>query len=82
MNTEQQNSLQEQYDELEQLKAHTKQLIEELNQEREQEKELYRKYLVNGYDMLSRPMQHLECLLHPILPRVGVAALVGTSDSG
>ena len=82
MNTEQQNSIQEQYDELEQLKAHTKQLIEELNQEREQEKELYRKYLVNGYDMLSRPMQHLECLLHPILPRVGVAALVGTSDSG
>ena len=56
MYTEQQNSIQEQYDELEQLKAHTKQLIEELNQEREQEKELYRKYLVNGYDMLSRPM--------------------------
>lgn len=67
---------------LEELRTETQQLLAELRHESEQERELYRKYLVNGYDMLSRPAEKLDCLVEPILPRAGVAALVGTSDSG
>lgn len=67
---------------LEELRTETEQLLAELRHESEQERELYRKYLVNGYDMLSRPAEKLDCLVEPILPRAGVAALVGTSDSG
>jgi KaiC/GvpD/RAD55 family RecA-like ATPase len=48
----------------------------------EAEKQTFRKYLVNGYDMLSTTTMQMDYLLSPLLPRVGVAALVGSSDSG
>ena len=57
-------------------------MVEEMRLEHEAEKAVYRNYLVNGFDMLSKPRESLDCLLDPILPRTGVAALVGTSDSG
>ena len=65
-----------------QLREDTLRLVAEMRHDEEQTKQTYRKYLVNGYDMLMREAEHLECLLDPILPRVGVAALVGSSDSG
>ena len=67
---------------IEKLRQDTERLVEEMRLEHEAEKAVYRKYLVNGFDMLSKPRESLDCLLDPILPRTGVAALVGTSDSG
>ncbi len=54
----------------------------DLCKQSEEEKQLYRSYLVDGYTMLSTVHEQMDCLLDPILPRVGVAALVGSSDSG
>ena len=65
-----------------QLREDTLRLVAEMRHDDEQNKQTFRKYLVNGYDMLMREAEHLDCLLDPILPRVGVASLVGTSDSG
>ena len=65
-----------------QLRDQTMRLAEEMRQEQEAEKQAFEKYLVNGYDMLCLEREQLDCLLDPILPRVGVAALVGSSDSG
>ncbi|MBO7266022.1 MAG: AAA family ATPase [Alistipes sp.] len=65
-----------------QLREDTMRLCDELRREQEAENQTFRKYLVNGYEMLISPTEELECLLEPILPRVGVTALVGTSDSG
>lgn len=67
---------------IEQLRADTQQLVEQMRERTEQEKQTFRKYLVNGYDMLNLSAEAMDCLMEPILPRVGLAALVGTSDSG
>ena len=67
---------------IEQLREETKRLIEEMHRETEEQKQVYRKYLVNGYQMLQNPMERVDCLVEPLLPRSGVAALVGSSDSG
>ena len=67
---------------IEQLRAATQQLVEQMHARTEQEKQTFRKYLVNGYDMLNLSTEAMDCLMEPILPRVGLAALVGTSDSG
>ena len=67
---------------LEQLRADTQRLIDEMVEKEEREKQTFRKYLVNGYDMLNLSTERMDCLVEPILPRVGLAALVGTSDSG
>lgn len=67
---------------IEKLRQDTERLVEEMRLEHEAEKAVYRKYLVNGFDMLSKPRVSMECLLNPILPRQGVVALVGSSDSG
>ena len=67
---------------IEQLRADTQQLVEQMRERTEQEKQTFRKYLVNGYDMLNLSTEAMDCLMEPILPRVGLAALVGTSDSG
>ena len=67
---------------IEQLREETAQLIAEMRREQEEQKEVYRKYLVNGYQMLLSPSESVDCLVEPLLPRSGVAALVGSSDSG
>lgn len=67
---------------IEQLRSDTQKLMHQMHEQIEAEKQTYRKYLVNGYDMLNSSAEEMECLLHPILPRSGVAALVGSSDSG
>ena len=43
---------------------------------------LWLKYLSNAADMLRQPIENIDNLVEPLLPRSGVAALVGTSDSG
>ena len=82
MNNEQNFSYEEPIDAISLLREQTQRLIEQMHEECESEKDLYRKYLVSGYSMLSKPQQGIDYLLYPILPRTGVAALVGTSDSG
>ena len=82
MNNEQNFSYEEPIDAISLLREQTQRLIEQMHEECESEKDLYSKYLVSGYSMLSKPQQSIDYLLHPILPRTGVAALVGTSDSG
>ena len=67
---------------IEALREDTAQLIAELRAEEEAKKHAYRKYLVNGYEMLLNPSESVDCLVEPLLPRAGVAALVGSSDSG
>ena len=67
---------------IEQLREDTARLIEEMRREQEEQKMVFRKYLVNGFDMLNITAEQMDCLVDPILPRVGLAALVGTSDSG
>jgi RecA-family ATPase len=67
---------------IEQLRIDTQQLIDQMMERQEAEKQTFRKYLVNGYDMLNLSAEQMDCLVEPILPRVGLAALVGTSDSG
>ena len=65
-----------------QLREDTQQLMQKMHTLADTERATYRKYLVNGYDMLNLSAEAMDCLLEPILPRTGVAALVGTSDSG
>ena len=67
---------------IEQLRIDTQRLIDEMMQKQESQKATFRKYLVNGYDMLNLSAEQMDYLVDPILPRVGLAALVGTSDSG
>ena len=67
---------------IEQLREDTQQLMQKMHTLADAERATYRKYLVNGYDMLNLSAEAMDCLLEPILPRTGVAALVGTSDSG
>lgn len=67
---------------IEQLRLETQQLMDELRERVEGERNTYRRLLVNGYDMLCATPQEQDCLMEPILPRTGVVALVGTSDSG
>lgn len=67
---------------IEALREDTARLIAELRAEEEAKKHAYRKYLVNGYEMLLNPSESVDCLVEPLLPRAGVAALVGSSDSG
>lgn len=67
---------------VEQLREDTLKLIEGLKERVESEKEVYRKYIVTGDIVSSGDNMEMDYLLEPILPRVGVAALVGTSDSG
>ena len=67
---------------IEQLRIDTQRLIDEMAQKQEAEKQTFRKYLVNGFDMLNLSKEQMDCLVEPILPRVGLASLVGTSDSG
>ena len=67
---------------IEQLRMDTQRLIDEMMEKQERQKETFRKYLVNGYDMLNLSTEQMDYLVDPILPRVGLAALVGTSDSG
>ena len=67
---------------IEQLREDTQQLMQKMHILADTERATYRKYLVNGYDMLNLSAEAMDCLLEPILPRTGVAALVGTSDSG
>ena len=67
---------------IEQLREDTARLIAQMRSEQEAEKQTYRKYLVNGFQMLQNPSERVDCLVEPLLPRAGVAALVGSSDSG
>ena len=67
---------------IEQLRIDTQRLIDEMMEKQESQKATFRKYLVNGYDMLNLSTEQMDYLVDPILPRVGLAALVGTSDSG
>lgn len=67
---------------IEKLRIDTQRLIDEMVDKQEHQKETFRKYLVNGFDMLNLSAEQMDCLVEPILPRVGLAALVGTSDSG
>ena len=67
---------------IEQLRIDTQRLIDQMVEKQELQKETFRKYLVNGFDMLNLSAEQMDCLAEPILPRVGLAALVGTSDSG
>ena len=67
---------------VEALRRETQQLIDKMLEREEAEKQTFRKYLVNGFDMLCSTTEQMDYLLSPLLPRVGVAALVGSSDSG
>ncbi len=67
---------------IEQLRLETQQLLDELRERVESERSTYRRLLVNGYDMLCTAPQEHDCLVDPIIPRTGIVALVGTSDSG
>ena len=66
---------------IEQLRHDTQQLMEQMRERVESEKQTFRKYLVNGLDMLTTSHEAVDSLLDPILPRTGVVALVGSSDS-
>jgi len=70
----------------EQLRRETQRLMDEM-EERQRQREAeardeYSRYIVAGDVVSSGEAGTMDCLLEPILPRVGVAALVGTSDSG
>ena len=67
---------------VEMLKRDTERLMVEMREREEAERVIYRKYIVTGDIVASAENEAMDCLLEPILPRVGVAALVGTSDSG
>ncbi len=67
---------------IETLRNETAKLMADLRAERKEQEESYKRYLVNGCNMLSTPCESVDSLLEPILPRVGLAALVGSSDSG
>ena len=67
---------------IEQLRRDTQQLMQQMHDMKDAEKATFRKYLVNGYEMLLNPSESVDCLVEPLLPRAGVAALVGSSDSG
>lgn len=67
---------------IEKLREDTQRLIEQMHERDERDKETFRKYLVNGYDMLCQAPESVETLLEPLLPRVGVVGLVGSSDTG
>ena len=67
---------------VEALRRDTQRLIDEMHEREEAEKQTFRKYLVNGFDMLQATTHEMDYLMSPLLPRVGVAALVGSSDSG
>ena len=67
---------------IEELRRDTQQLMQQMYEKADAEKATFRKYLVNGYDMLNLSAEAMDCLVDPILPRTGMAALVGTSDSG
>ena len=67
---------------VEALRRETQQLIDKMLEREEAEKQTFRKYLVNGFDMLQATTQQMDYLMAPLLPRVGMAALVGSSDSG
>ncbi|MBQ6613009.1 MAG: AAA family ATPase [Alistipes sp.] len=67
---------------IEELRRDTQQLMQQMYEKADAEKATFRKYLVNGYDMLNLSAEVMDCLVDPILPRTGMAALVGTSDSG
>ena len=67
---------------VEALRRDTQRLIDEMREREEAEKQTFRKYLVNGFDMLQTTTQQMDYLMSPLLPRVGMAALVGSSDSG
>ena len=67
---------------IEQLRLETQQLMDQLRERAESERSTFRRLLVNGYDMLMATPETTECLVDPIIPRTGVVALVGTSDSG
>ena len=67
---------------IEQLRLETQQLMDQLRERAESERSTFRRLLVNGYDMLMATPEATESLLDPIIPRTGVVALVGTSDSG
>ena len=67
---------------VEALRRETQQLIDEMLEREEAEKQTFRKYLVNGFDMLQTTTEQMDYLMAPLLPRVGMAALVGSSDSG
>ena len=67
---------------IEQLRSDTQRLMEQIHEQIDVEKQTYRKYLVSGYQMLCAEREQLDTLLDPILPRQGVVALVGSSDSG
>ena len=67
---------------IEELRRDTQSLMQQMYEKADAEKATFRKYLVNGYDMLNLSTEVMDCLVDPILPRTGMAALVGTSDSG
>ena len=67
---------------VEALRRETQQLIDKMLEREEAEKQTFRKYLVNGFDMLQNTTEQMDYLMAPLLPRVGMAALVGSSDSG
>ncbi len=67
---------------VEALRRETQQLIDKMHEREEAEKQTFRKYLVNGFDMLQATTEQMDYLMAPLLPRVGMAALVGSSDSG
>ena len=67
---------------IEELRRDTQSLMQQMYEKADAEKATFRKYLVNGYDMLNLSAEVMDCLVDPILPRTGMAALVGTSDSG
>lgn len=39
-------------------------------------------YEFNAYDLLKRDIQQIPCLIEPMLQKVGLAALAGSSDTG
>ncbi|MBQ2239443.1 MAG: hypothetical protein II322_01355, partial [Alistipes sp.] len=63
---------------VEALRRETQQLIDEMLEREEAEKQTFRKYLVNGFDMLQTTTEKMDYLMAPLLPRVGMAALVGS----
>ena len=64
------------------LRRETQQLIDQMLEREEKQKQTFRKYLVNGFDMLQTTTEEMDYLMAPLLARVGMAALVGSSDSG
>lgn len=39
------------------------------------------KYITNGKELYNLPYKEFPCLLYPILPKVGLAAIIGCSDA-